>query len=93
MGLRKALYEHLKTQKKYNTLLLKYNVLQEELDRKSSELITERRIHIRRQEVWEKKLKEQEEKIIELKKKGVKKDVSKPKRASTKLPRKKQNNK
>lgn len=74
MSLKSAIYEHLKTKRKYNTLLLKYNVLQEELERKSSELITEKRIHLKRQEIWEKTLTEQEEKIIELKKRKVAKN-------------------
>lgn len=78
--LSKAIYEHLKTRKKYNTLLLKYNILQEELERKSSELIIEKRIHLKRQEVWEKTLKEQEEEIIKLKKRKVKKDVANSKK-------------
>lgn len=64
----KAIWEHLKTKKKYNTLKLKYDVLKEELERKQIELNTERRIHLKRQQTWENKLKEQEEKIIELKK-------------------------
>lgn len=71
--LTKAIYEHLKTRTKYNTLLLKHNVLQEELERKSSELITQKRIHLKRQEVWEQTLKEQEEEIIRLKKRKVSK--------------------
>ena len=73
MSLKQAIYEHLKTKKKYNTLLLKHNVLQEELERKSSELITQKRIHLKRQEVWEQTLKEQEEEIIRLKKRKVSK--------------------
>lgn len=71
-ALKKAIFEHLKTKKKYNTLRLKYEMLQEDLDRKTIELNTERRIHLKRQEVWENRLKEQEEKIIELKKKRAK---------------------
>lgn len=73
MSLKQTIYEHLKTKKKYNTLLLKHNVLQEELERKSSELITQKRIHLKRQEVWEQTLKEQEEEIIRLKKRKVSK--------------------
>ena len=73
MSIKKAIFEHLKTKKKYNTLLLKHNVLQEELERKSSELITQKRIHLKRQEVWEQTLKEQEEEIIRLKKRKVSK--------------------
>ena len=74
MSIKKAIFEHLKTKKKYNTLLLKHNVLQEELERKSSELITQKRIHLKRQEVWEQTLKEQEEEIIRLKKRKVSKN-------------------
>lgn len=63
------LYEHLITKRKYNKLQLRLDVLRDELDRKTTELNTERRIHNKQKEVWEAKLKEQEEKIIELKKK------------------------
>ena len=73
MSIKKAIFEHLKTKRKYNTLLLKYSVLQEELEKKSSELIIEKRIHLKRQEVWEQTLKEQEEEIIRLKKRKVSK--------------------
>lgn len=61
------LYEHLKTYKKYNTLKLKYEVLQEDLEKKILEyeqLKYQQRVI---KEVWEQKLQEQEEKIIELK--------------------------
>lgn len=64
----KAIYEHLKTKKKYNTLQLKYDVKCDELERKQIELNTERRIRLKEKEVWEQKLKEQEEEIIRLKK-------------------------
>lgn len=74
----KAIYEHLKTKKKYNTLKLKYEVAREDLERKQVELNTERRIHLKQKEVWEQKLKEQEEQIIELKKR--KKNVGNSKR-------------
>ena len=63
------LYEHLITKRKYNKALLKIDVLRDELEKKSTELNVERRIHSKQKEVWEAKLKEQEEKIIELKKK------------------------
>lgn len=63
------LYEHLITKRKYNKALLKIDVLRDELEKKSTELNVERRIHNKQKEVWEEKLKEQEEKIIELKKK------------------------
>ena len=72
----KHIYEHLKTRKKYNTLQLKLDVVKEELERKQIELNTERQIHKKRQEIWEKKLKEQEEEIIRLKKRKTKKKES-----------------
>ncbi len=66
MGITKAIYEHLITKKKYNTLKLKYEVAREDLEKKQVELNTERRIHLKQKEVWEKKLKDQEEEIIKL---------------------------
>lgn len=71
-NLSKAIYEHLKTKKKYNTLQLKYEVLQDELQRKTVELNTERRIKEKLKETWESQLKEQEQEIIKLKKRKVK---------------------
>ena len=38
MSIRKAIYEHLKTRKKYNSLQLNYDVLREEYDKKTIEL-------------------------------------------------------
>jgi len=67
MSLKRSIYEHLVTKKKYNTLKLKLEVTQEELERKTIELNTERRINLKRKETWEKTLKEQEEEIIKLK--------------------------
>lgn len=64
----KNIYEHLKTKKKYNTLELNYNVLREEYDKKSAELNMEKRKYLKMKQLWENKLKEQEEEIIELKK-------------------------
>lgn len=65
----KHIYEHLKTRKKYNTLKLKYNVKCEDLERKQVELNIERQIWKKKQEIWEKELKELTEEIIKLKKK------------------------
>ena len=62
----KHLYDHLITKKKYNTLKLKYDVAREDLEKKQVELNTERRIHLKQKEIWEKKLKDQEEEIIKL---------------------------
>ena len=75
MSIKKAIYEHLKTKKKYNTLQVKYETLKEELERKTVELNTERRIHLKRAGVWEEKLKEQEAEIIKLKKRRQTKNV------------------
>ena len=68
MGLKRAIYEHLKTRKKYNTLMLKYEVARDDLEKKIVELNTERRIRMKQQEIWERTLKEQEEEIVKLKK-------------------------
>lgn len=38
MSLKKSIYEHLKTRKKYNSLQLNYDVLREEYDKKTIEL-------------------------------------------------------
>ena len=78
--LKKAFMEHLKTKKKYNTLLLKYEIKCEELDNKTVELNTEKRIHLKRQEIWEKMLKEQEKEIIRLKKRKTKNGVDSKKK-------------
>lgn len=67
MNITKAIYEHLITKKKYNTLKLKYDVAREDLEKKQVELNTERRIHLKQREKWEQKLKDQEEEIIKLK--------------------------
>ena len=63
----KNVYEHLRTKNKYNTLQLKYEVLQDELERKIVELNTERRIKEKLKKIWETNLKVQEEEIINLK--------------------------
>lgn len=88
-----GIMEHFVTKKKYNTLLLKYEVARDDLERKQVELNTQKRINLKEKEIWKNKLKEQEEEIIALKKKGVKKNVSKPKTSSSRVSRKKQNNK
>lgn len=63
----KAVFEHLKTTKKYNTLMLKYEVVREDLEKKQVELSTQKRINLKEKEIWESKLKEQEKEIIDLK--------------------------
>lgn len=67
MSITKAIYEHLITKKKYNALKLKYEVAREDLERKQVELNTERRIRLKEKEIWEQRLKDQEEEIIKLK--------------------------
>ena len=76
MSITKAIYEHLKTRKKYNLLQLNYDVLREEYDKKTIELNTERRIHLKQKEIWEQKLKDQEEEIIKLKRRRRKKETN-----------------
>lgn len=75
MSIVKAIYQHLITRKKYNTLKLKYEVAREDLEKKQVELNTERRIHLKQKEIWEQKLKEQEEEIIKLKRRRRKNEV------------------
>ena len=52
------IYEHLKTKKKYNTLELKYKVKCDELDRKTIEVDTLRRIKLKQINVLEEHIKE-----------------------------------
>lgn len=70
--LSKAIYEHLKTKKKYNALQLRYDILREDLDKKTTELNVERQIWKKKQNVWEDTLLKQEQEIIKLKKRKSK---------------------
>lgn len=85
MSIKKALYEHLKTKKKYNTLELKYEVKCEELDHKVLELNTEKRLRQKQQELYDKKIKELTEETLELKNKitELKKEIKELKRRDT----------
>ena len=56
--MRKAIYEHLKTKKKYNTLMIKYETKCEELDNKIVQLNTEKRVKLKQQELYHEKIKE-----------------------------------
>ena len=67
------IYEQLITKRKYNKALVKIEVLRDELQNKSVELNTEKQIRNKEKTIWENKLKEQEEEIIRLKKRKVKK--------------------
>ena len=85
------LYEHLITKRKYNTLQLKYDCKCEELERSQVEKATERRIHLKQKEVWEKTLKSQEEEIVRLKE-VIYGNNSKPKKTRTKNTQKRSKN-
>lgn len=82
MSIKKAIYEHLKTKKKYNTLELKYEVKCDELDHKVLELNTEKRLKQKQQELYDKKIKELTEENLELKNKIIelKKEIKELKR-------------
>ena len=75
MSFRKALWEHLKTRKKYNTLSIKLDGAREDIERLSVEKKTQKRIFEIKQAIWEQALKEQEEEIIRLKQRGKKNDI------------------
>lgn len=82
MSIKKAIYEHLKTKKKYNTLELKYEVKCEELDYKVLELNTEKRLRQKQQELFDSKIKELTEENIKLNQKitELKKEMKELKR-------------
>ncbi len=62
---------------KYNKLKNKLETKQDEYDKKVLELYTERKIHKKEKEIWENKLNEQLEEIIDLKQKLKKKKLKK----------------
>ena len=76
-GVLSHLYEHLITKKKYNTLQLKYDVKMDEFLRLEIRYNEMKKLYETRQEIWEQKLKEQEEEIIKLKKRKIKKESEK----------------
>lgn len=81
------IYEHLKTRRKYNTLNLKYEVLQDEYDKKVVELNTEKRIRIIEKNKFEDEIQKLTEEIVKLKggkKNGVKISNTKTKRDRSK---------
>lgn len=67
MAIRKAIYEHLKTKKKYNTLLLKYESKCQEYDNKVNELNTSKRIRQIEKNKWEEEMNKYIEDNIALK--------------------------
>lgn len=74
MSIKKAIFEHLITKKKYNTLKIKLDGARENIERLGVEKKTQKRIFEIKQTIWEQTLKEQEEEIIELKKRKVRKN-------------------
>ena len=89
MSLIDRLYEHLKTKKKYNTLEIKYESVKADLEDKIYENNQLKRQLLLQQNVWETRVIELEKKIS--KRSG--KSVSNTNNASTKVSRKKQDNK
>lgn len=87
MSFRKALWEHLITRRKYNKLQIKYEIAKEDRRKLETEYEIKKKQFEIKQRIWEQALKEQEEQIIELKKRGVRR-VSKPKSKSIKALRK-----
>ena len=65
----KYIFEHLKTRKKYNTLMIKYDVKCEELEQKIIELNTQKKINKIEREKFEKTIEELTQKIMQKKKK------------------------
>ena len=84
MSIKKAIYEHLKTFRKYNTLENKCETIKKLYEDKNTELGVERNIFKKRREIWEQKLTEQEEEIIELKKEVSRLKREKRKKKETK---------
>ena len=69
------IYEHLKTRKKYNTLMLKYDVKCDELEHKILELNTERKVRVKQQDLFNERIQELIEENLKLKE-----DISKLKK-------------
>ena len=84
--MRKAIYEHLKTKKKYNTLMIKYETKCEELDNKIVQLNTEKRVKLKQQELYDEKIKELTQLNLRLKEENtkLKKDIKDLKKRSDK---------
>ncbi len=89
MSLIDKIYEHLKTKKKYNTLEIKYESVKADLEDKIYENNQLKRQLLLQQNVWETRVIELEKKIS--KRSG--KSVSNTNNASSRVSRKKQDNK
>lgn len=70
------IYEHLKTRKKYNTLMIKYEAKKDELEQKIIELNTQKRINKIECEKFEQTIDDLTQKLVKekVKNKKVKKD-------------------
>lgn len=66
------IYEHLITKKKYNTLKLKYEVKCDDLQHKILELNNEKKIRIKQQDIFNKRLSELVEENLKLKEQIIK---------------------
>lgn len=73
----KHVYEHLKTKKKYNTLELKYDMKQAELERTIVELNTQKRINKIEREKFEKVVDDYIQKLAKEKEKNKSRRVKK----------------
>jgi hypothetical protein len=80
VALKKALYEHLKTFKKYNTLALRYEMKCEEYDKRVNELNTQKKIRQIEKAKWEETLQEYVSEIATLKEEIAKLKVEKRKK-------------
>ena len=72
MSLKKSIYEHLITKKKYNSKCIECDALKMDITKRDILMNEQKEIFIAKEIEWHKVLKEQEEEIIKLKKKIVK---------------------
>lgn len=87
MSLTKAIYEHLKTRKKYNALKVKYDTLKQELEEKITDYNLLNRKYLLEKNTWEQTFIDLTKKKI----KGVKKNVQNTNLNGARVSRKKQN--
>ena len=73
--LSKAIWEHLKTKKKYNALMIRYEIAKEDRRQLEKKYEIKKELFEIRQNEWRKILEEQEKEIIELRKRKAKKEV------------------
>lgn len=66
------IYEHLITKKKYNTLKLKYEVKCDDLQHKILELNNEKKVRIKQQDIFNKRISELVEENLKLKEQIIK---------------------